>query len=144
MCHDTDARPPLPPIRGGAVDARDLTLTSADGTLFSAYLAVAEHPGGNLVELFDVAAGLTVAGQPEECCLDVGGRDARLRADVRNTLCQGLFDDIEAVVEVVRRRRGGAGEDAAGVVDERQRGLRAAAVDTDIDGHRYRPSVVMG
>ena len=46
MCHDTDARPPLPPIRGGAVDARDLTLTSADGTRFSAHLAVAEHLGG--------------------------------------------------------------------------------------------------
>ncbi|HEY7738022.1 MAG TPA: dienelactone hydrolase family protein [Candidatus Limnocylindria bacterium] len=46
MCHPTDARPPLPPIRGGAVDARDLTLTSADGTAFAAHLAVAETPGG--------------------------------------------------------------------------------------------------
>jgi carboxymethylenebutenolidase len=46
MCHETDARPPLPPIRGGAIDAHDLTLTSTDGTRFSAHLAVAEHPGG--------------------------------------------------------------------------------------------------
>ena len=32
MCFDDDARPPLPPIRGGAIDARDVRLTSADGT----------------------------------------------------------------------------------------------------------------
>jgi carboxymethylenebutenolidase len=37
MCFDLDARPPLPPIRGAALDSRDLTLTSADGTQFSAF-----------------------------------------------------------------------------------------------------------
>jgi carboxymethylenebutenolidase len=46
MCHPVDARPPLPPIRGGAVDARELLLTSADGTQFAAYLARAASPGG--------------------------------------------------------------------------------------------------
>jgi carboxymethylenebutenolidase len=46
MCHSTDARPPLPPIRGGSIDVRDLTLTSADGTAFAAHLAVAETKGG--------------------------------------------------------------------------------------------------
>jgi carboxymethylenebutenolidase len=46
MCHPTDARPPLPPILGGAIDARDLTLTSADGTQLAAHLAVADAPGG--------------------------------------------------------------------------------------------------
>jgi hypothetical protein len=36
MCFDLDSRPPIPPIFGGATDARDLKLTSADGTKFMA------------------------------------------------------------------------------------------------------------
>ena len=46
MCFDTDARPPLPPIRGSALDAGELTLTSRDGTQLRAYGARAEAPGG--------------------------------------------------------------------------------------------------
>jgi len=46
MCFDHDARPPLPPIRGSAMDARDLSLTSADGTEFAAYAAVPDTPSG--------------------------------------------------------------------------------------------------
>lgn len=41
MCFGDDARPPLPPVRGGAVDSDDMVLTSADGTGFSAFYA---HP----------------------------------------------------------------------------------------------------
>jgi len=41
MCFDYDARPPLPPVRGGAADHGELTLRSADGTEFSAAYA---HP----------------------------------------------------------------------------------------------------
>jgi hypothetical protein len=37
MCFDSDSRPPIHPIFGGATDARDLRLTSADGTRFMAY-----------------------------------------------------------------------------------------------------------
>lgn len=43
MCFDDDARPPLPPVRGGATDHGRLTLTSADGTEF---LAAYAHPDG--------------------------------------------------------------------------------------------------
>jgi carboxymethylenebutenolidase len=39
MCVDSDSRPPMPPIAGGATDARDLRLTSSDGTRFMAYAA---------------------------------------------------------------------------------------------------------
>jgi carboxymethylenebutenolidase len=46
MCFDTDARPPLAPIRGSALDARDLTLTSRDGTEFAAYTGTPESPSG--------------------------------------------------------------------------------------------------
>ena len=55
MCYDHDARPPLPPIRGSALDGRDLTLTSADGTRVAAYAARAEQPSGaGMVVLPDV------------------------------------------------------------------------------------------
>ncbi len=41
MCYGDDARPPLPPIRGGADDRGRTTLTSSDGTTVGAYFA---HP----------------------------------------------------------------------------------------------------
>jgi carboxymethylenebutenolidase len=37
MCFSLDAEPPTPPISGGAVRGEELTLTSVDGTKFSAY-----------------------------------------------------------------------------------------------------------
>ncbi|MEO7395234.1 MAG: dienelactone hydrolase family protein [Candidatus Limnocylindria bacterium] len=46
MCFDDDARPPLPPIRGAALDARDLTLTSRDGASIRAYAALALQSTG--------------------------------------------------------------------------------------------------
>lgn len=45
MCYDTDARPPLPPISGGAPSSGEgIALTSADGTQFSAYFAKSVQP----------------------------------------------------------------------------------------------------
>ncbi len=58
MCHETDARPPLPPIRGGAVDAREVELTSADGTRFAAHAAVAAAPGGPGIVILPDVRGL--------------------------------------------------------------------------------------
>ncbi len=46
MCFDIDSRPPLPPIHGSALDARDVTLTAADGTKVAAYAARAAQPSG--------------------------------------------------------------------------------------------------
>ena len=55
MCYDDEARPPLPPIRGAALDAGALTLTSADGTAVEAYAAHAAAPtGAGIVVLPDV------------------------------------------------------------------------------------------
>ena len=39
MCFDSDSEPPVPRIAGAAVSHDDLTLTSADGTELSAFLA---------------------------------------------------------------------------------------------------------
>jgi carboxymethylenebutenolidase len=44
MCFDVDARPPLPPISGAALDSRDLTLTAADGTSVAAHAAKGAEP----------------------------------------------------------------------------------------------------
>jgi carboxymethylenebutenolidase len=44
MCFGDDARPPLPPVRGGADDHGDLVLRSADGTELGAYYAHPDAP----------------------------------------------------------------------------------------------------
>lgn len=55
MCFDWDSRPPIPAIAGGATDARDLVLASADGTRFAAYAARATRPtGAGMIVLPDV------------------------------------------------------------------------------------------
>lgn len=55
MCFDHDSRPPIAPIAGGALDARELTLTAGDGTAFSAYrVRAAEPTGAGIVILPDV------------------------------------------------------------------------------------------
>jgi carboxymethylenebutenolidase len=58
MCFDQDARPPLPPIRGGALDARSLSLTSRDGTQVLAYAARAETPSGAGIVVIPDVRGL--------------------------------------------------------------------------------------
>jgi carboxymethylenebutenolidase len=58
MCYDADARPPLPPIRGAALDARELTLTSADGTEVAAYAARAATPSGAGIVILPDVRGL--------------------------------------------------------------------------------------
>jgi carboxymethylenebutenolidase len=55
MCFDHHARPPIAPIAGGATDARDITLTSADGTQLMGYAARATNPtGAGMIVLPDV------------------------------------------------------------------------------------------
>lgn len=58
MCYDADARPPLPPIRGGALDAGELTLTASDGTQVSAYAARASSPSGAGIVILPDVRGL--------------------------------------------------------------------------------------
>ena len=55
MCFDHDSRPPITPIAGGATDAHDLLLTSADGARFAAHAARATRPtGAGMVVVPDV------------------------------------------------------------------------------------------
>jgi carboxymethylenebutenolidase len=50
--------PPIAPIAGAAVDTEDLTLTSADGTEFAAFVARAEEPRGPAVVILPDVRGL--------------------------------------------------------------------------------------
>ena len=58
MCYDADARPPLPPIRGAAADAGEVTLTSADGTSVAGYAARAAAQGGAGIVILPDVRGL--------------------------------------------------------------------------------------
>ena len=58
MCYEPDARPPLPPIRGAALDARSITLTAADGAQVAGYAARAETPSGAGVVICPDVRGL--------------------------------------------------------------------------------------
>ena len=58
MCYDVDARPPLPPIRGAALDAGELTLTASDGTQVAAYAARAAAPNGAGIVILPDVRGL--------------------------------------------------------------------------------------
>jgi carboxymethylenebutenolidase len=55
MCHDPDSRPPAPPRIGDVAERGTLTLTAADGTEFSAAVALpAEPPRAGVVILPDI------------------------------------------------------------------------------------------
>ena len=58
MCFDADARPPIPPIAGGALDAGPTTLRSEDGTGFTAFRAVAAQPTGAGILILPDVRGL--------------------------------------------------------------------------------------
>jgi carboxymethylenebutenolidase len=129
MCFDTDSRPPLPPIRGGALDARSLTLTSRDGTAVAAYAAKAEQPSGaGIVVIPDVRGlhpyyeelalrfaeagvhaisidlyGRTAADQPRGEGFQHEPHVGQLRPDAVN-------DDVAAATDFLRSGDGGAAE----------------------------------
>lgn len=58
MCHDDDSRPPAPPFAGEVAGQATLTLTSADGSSFSAHLAVPAQPNGRSVVILPDVRGL--------------------------------------------------------------------------------------
>jgi carboxymethylenebutenolidase len=58
MCYDHDSRPPIPPIAGGALDARQIALDAADGNHFAGYLARAAEPSGAGIVILPDVRGL--------------------------------------------------------------------------------------
>jgi carboxymethylenebutenolidase len=58
MCYDDSARPPLPPVRGGATNHGDAKLTSSDGTVFDAYYAHPDNPSSKAMIVLPDVRGL--------------------------------------------------------------------------------------
>ena len=127
MCFDPDARPPITPIAGGATDARELVLTSADGTRFAAYAARATRPSGaGMVVLPDVRGlhryyeelALRFAeADVDAVAIDFFGRTAAIgdrgegfdfMAHVTPTQPHTLQADIAAAAAFLRSDAGGA------------------------------------
>ena len=125
MCFDHESRPPIPPIEGGALDARELTLESADGTRFMAYLAHAAEPtGAGMVVLPDVRGlhayyrdlALRFAEHGVDAiAIDYFGRTAGIGdrgpdfdygPHVPETTYEGLRSDVSAAVEHLRATTG--------------------------------------
>lgn len=76
MCFDTDARPPLPPIRGGALEADAVALTSADGSAVAAFAARAEQPSGAGIVIVPDVRGVHPYYQDLACRFAEAGVDA--------------------------------------------------------------------
>jgi carboxymethylenebutenolidase len=122
MCFDKDSRPPVPAIAGGALDARDVELTAADGNLFGAYLARAAEPtAAGIVILPDVRGLHTYFRElalrfaehgVDAIAIDYFGRTAGIgdrdhgfeyMPHVQQTTYAGLRADIEAAAAHLRK-----------------------------------------
>ncbi len=127
MCFDTDSRPPLPPIRGGALDAGRLTLTSRDGTTVLAHAARADEPSGAGIVIIPDVRGLhpyyeeltlrfAEAGV-HAVAVDLFGRTAETsqrgegfehEPHVMQLTAPGVMDDVAAAVAHLHTAEGGA------------------------------------
>jgi carboxymethylenebutenolidase len=130
MCHDPDSRPPAPPRSGDVQERGTLTLTSADGTEFSAaYAAPAASPRAGVIVLPDIrglhpyyvalAERFAEAGLPA-VAVDWFGRTAGLagaddgtgtrgadfdwQRHIPRTTAEGIDADLAAALEYLRRR----------------------------------------
>ena len=129
MCFDTDSRPPLPPIRGGAVDAQSVTLTTRDGTAVHAHAARADTSSGAGIVIIPDVRGLhpyyeelalrfAEAGV-HAVAVDLFGRtaDSSRRGEgfehephVMQLTAEGVHDDVAAAVAYLRSPEGGEPE----------------------------------
>jgi len=131
MCYDDTARPPLPPISGGAGigSTRQLVLEAADGNEFAAYSATAASPGGpgivvmpdvrglyrfyrELAERFAEAGVHATAMDYFGRSAGVAERDAEFEymPHIAETLPETISADVAAVAKHLRSADGGAAD----------------------------------
>ena len=127
MCHDPDSRPPAPPRTGDVAERGTLTLTAADGTDFSAAVALpAEPPRVGVVILPDIrglhpyyvalaerfaqagvaAVAIDYFGRTAGLCDSTGTRaeDFAFRPHVDATTKAGIDADLTAALAYLRER----------------------------------------
>jgi carboxymethylenebutenolidase len=128
MCYDVNARPPLPPIAGGAGSAggRGLVLETLDGNRFQAFTATTTQPNAPGIVILPDVRGLhpffrDLAGRFAEAgvhatALDYFGRTAGLgdrgedfdyMPHVQQTQQETVAQDVAATVSHVRSADGG-------------------------------------
>lgn len=127
MCFPYDAKPPITPIAGAAVDSEDITLTSKDGTNFAAFVARAENAGdAGMVILPDVRGlfpfyeelalrfaeeGITaVAFDFFGRTAGVSKRDAEFdwMPHVKETKSDKIAEDVRACIDYLKSEAGGS------------------------------------
>jgi carboxymethylenebutenolidase len=131
MCYETSARPPLPPIQGGAggVQEREIVLTAADGNRFAGFSATTASPGGpGMVILPDVrglhpfyrdlAVRFAEAGIHgtafdyfgRTAGLDERGEDFDYMSHIERTRPDTIAQDVAATVAHVESPEGGGAD----------------------------------
>jgi carboxymethylenebutenolidase len=127
VCYETTARPPLPPISGGAATGELITLKADDGTEFAAFSAKAESPGGPGIVICpdvrglhafyeDLALRFAEAGI-HATAFDYFGRTAGISErdddfdfwpEVQKTKPETIAADVAATIAHLRSEDGGA------------------------------------
>jgi carboxymethylenebutenolidase len=121
MCFDLDSAPPIRPLAGQAVEARSLTLHSADGTAFRAFHARPATPTGKAIIILPDTRGMhhyyeELAERFAEIgvdavAIDYFGRTAGIDArddqfdymtHVAQTTWAGISADFKAAAEYLR------------------------------------------
>jgi carboxymethylenebutenolidase len=125
VCFDTDSRPPIATIAGGALDSARITLTSEDGAPFTAFRARAAEPSGAGVLILPDVRGLHAYYEElalrfaergiDALAIDYFGRTAGLgdrgpdfdfMPHVGETRWETLADDIRTGAGALRSIRG--------------------------------------
>jgi len=126
MCFDEEARPPIAPIRGGAIDSGPITLSADDGNLFRAFAARAGRSSRvGMIVLPDVRGlhayyeelALRFAERGiDTVAIDYFGRTAGaderdpgfdFMAHIARTTFAGLAADVSAATDLLRSTKGG-------------------------------------
>ena len=127
MCFPYDAKPPIPPIAGAAVDTEDLTLTASDGNNFAACVARAEEPLGPAIVVMPDVRGLFPFYEElalrfaergyDSVAMDYFGRSAGVakrdaefdwKEHIAQTTFEGVKNDVAASVAYLRSTPGNA------------------------------------
>jgi carboxymethylenebutenolidase len=127
VCFPPDAKPPITPIAGAAIDTEDVTLESKDGTKFATFVARAENPSGagmvilpdvrGLYPFYEELAMRFAEEGINAIAFDYFGRtdgvakrgeDFDWMAAVKQTKADQIVDDVRACLDYLKSPGGGS------------------------------------